>query len=263
MRSLLAALGLLASLPLAAQEAGRWNLDIHNTSGTLSGHYDGITSGQPFQVDLGDDLALNRSGNALGFGAEYQGPRFGLELSVDPETFKGVNAPVRNITIDGQTFAAQTQVSSRVKATTTVLNWTIRCLTFDQGWLGVDLGVRAVSMNINASGTVQASANGVPYSTAGGVSYTGTIPLPMVGVAGGFDLLDRALVARAYYHTLDVSGASYNVAGADLRWFPVDWVGIRVFTSSAKLKIPDNSIKKNIDIALNQAINGIGVVFQF
>jgi hypothetical protein len=43
----------------------------------------------------------------------------------------------------------------------------------------------------------------------------------------------------------------------------VDWFGIRAFSSSAKLKIPDNSIKKNIDIALNQAINGIGVVFQF
>jgi len=256
---------LAAVLPLAAQApaAGNWFLDVHSVTGALTGHYHGTQGGQPFQVDLQNDLDLASTGNKLGVGMEYQGPRFGLELSMDTQTYRGSNPSNGNVVIDGETFGSGGGVTSRVKAITSVLNWTIRYLTFPESWLGIDLGVRDVAMTIEATGPLASGAGGFVPDLDGSVTWKGSVPLPMVGLSGGLDLLDNTLVMRAYVHTLEYSGASYNVAGADLRYFPTLHAGLRVFTNVSRLKIPSGSIKRDIDLALGQNASGLGVVVRF
>ena len=274
MRSFLVPLGLLAALPLCAQGGGQWSVDVHATAGTLTGHYLGTLNGNAFNVDLNNDLALASTGHKAGVGLEYQGPRFGLELSMDDQAYTGNGIVPETVTVNGQTFGMGAQVVSAVKTTTLVLNWTIRALTFEEGWFGVDLGVRDLVMDLSTQGTVtnaSVNASGNPVTvngsavpgTTASASYKGSLPLPMAGLSGGFYLFGGSLLGRAYYHLLEYSGASYTCVGADLRYFPVDWVGVRAFANAAKLKIPTGSLKNQVDIGLDQTASGVGVVFRF
>ena len=70
-------------------------------------------------------------------------------------------------------------------------------------------------------------------------------------------------MARGFFHTFYLFGASYNVYGADLRYFPVLWGGIRVFTTVSTLKMPNSSVWNNLDLALNQDTYGVGGVLRF
>jgi len=268
MRGLRVALLLSAVLPLGAQDAGNWFLDVHSVTGTLTGHYVGTQGGEPWNVDLQNDLGLGSTGNKLGLGVEYQGPRFGLELSADEQTFIGANAISRDILIDGEAFGAGGTVNSRVKAITSVLNWTIRVFTSPEWWVGIDLGVRDVAVNIRAQGPVAAGGGGsaltgIVPGLNGSVAWSGTVPLPVLGLSGGLDLWENSLVLRGYFHTLENAGAHYNVAGADLRYFPTLHVGARIFANSSKLSIPVGSIKSDIDLALGQTAAGLGVVARY
>ena len=266
MRPVLVTLGLLAAMPLCAQEQlGRWNLDVHTCTGTLKGHYIGTQSGEPFSVDLQTDLGLSSSGSKIGYGIEYQGHRFGLELSRDAQNFKGSQYITRQVTINGQAFGEGGLVTSAVNTSTTTFNWTIRCLSLEHIWLGIDLGTRVVTMDMSANGVGTSSlvdGYAIPGTTVSS-AYSGTIPLPLVGLSAGFSL-EGYLVGRAYYHTLQYSGASYNVTGFDLRFFPTPWLGIKGYTNMAKLRIPAGAISKdNADIALDQTGSGFGVVLRF
>ena len=274
MRSFLVALGLLAALPVCAEGGGQWSVDVHSTTGTLGGHYRGTLNGEAFSMDLKNDLALASTGNKAGVGLEYQGPRFGLELSMDAQSYTGNNAVPEPVTVNGQSYGTGAQVASTVKTTTLVLNWTIRALTFEEGWFGVDLGVRDLVMNVSTVGSVtnaSLTANGTPITvngsgfpgTSASASYKGSLPLPMIGLSGGVYLFGGSVLGRAYYHLLEYSGASYTSVGADLRYFPVDWAGVRVFANAAKLKIPTGSLKNEVDIGLDQTASGVGVVFRF
>jgi hypothetical protein len=258
MRSLLISLGLLAALPLCADDAvGRWNLDVHTYKGTLDGHYLGVDSGEPFQVDLKNDLGLVRDKSKTGFGLEYQGHRFGLEVSMDGQDYVGSNTINRAVTINGQTFNVGAKITSTVKSTTTVVNWTIRALSFDYVWLGVDLGARGVSLDLKAAGYEPFTS----YSAT--AAYKIDYPVPQIGVSAGFNAFGGRVVGRGYYHFPKYSGASYIVTGADLRIFPISWLGIRAFTTTAKLNVPRGSINKDIDITLDQSGSGFGVVLRF
>lgn len=257
MRSFLLSWVLLAVLPLGAQEVGYWQLDVHANSGTLGGHYVGTEGGQAYAVDLQNDLGLASAGLkvGLGYGLEYQGHGFALELSTDALNFTGSKKITENVTVNGQTYSAGGVVTSSVKTTTSELVWTLREGTSHPGWFGFDACIRDVGVSLTAQGSV----SGVTQSA----SYSGSLPLPMVGLSAGFQLDDGTVVARAYFHTMYFFGASYNVYGADLRYFPVLWGGFRAYTTVAQLKVPNGSIWSNLDIALNQNTYGVGGVLRF
>ena len=257
MRSLFAFLLLLAALPLGAQEVGYWQLDVHATSGSLGGHYTGTQDGQPYAVDLQNDLGLASAGLkvGLGYGLEYQGPGYALELSTDALNFTGSNKITENVTVNGQTYSAGGVVTSSVKTTTSELVWTIREQTSHPAWFGLDLCVRDVAVSLNVQGTVAGQTQSA--------SYSGSLPVPLVGIAAGFQLNDGTVVARGFFHTMYFFGATYNVYGADLRYFPVLWGGFRAYTTVAQLKVPSGSIWSNLDIALNQNTYGVGGVLRF
>jgi hypothetical protein len=258
MRLSLLTLGLLAALPIHAQDLVRyWYFDVHQTKPTLEGHFEGKQDGNDFRMDLKDDLALAKDKTKIGFAVEYQGPRFGLELSMDGQDYLGTNMVNKKVSINGQTWTAGARLTTSVKATNTTFNWTIRALTWPQFWIGVDLGVRGMGVDLKASGIepftqVQASAG-----------YKITIPIPQLGLSTGFNAFGGRLIGRGFYHYLGYSGASYSHIGADLRYFPVQWLGVRAFTDTESFKIPKGSAKQDADIGLDRAGTGFGVVVRF
>jgi len=258
MRTTLATLVLLSALPALAQGMEKhWYADVHWYRPSLDGHYDDLSGSSPISVDLKDDLALGRQGSHPGFGLEYQGPRFGVELSRDQQDYSGRNRVSRDITIDGQTFSASTVVTSSLKATTTTFNWTIRCFTLPEFWIGLDLGGQALETEIRASGEDPLSA------TTTTADYKTTFPVPQIGPSLGFVAAGGRLVGRGMYHFLAYKGCTYNNFGADLRYFPISWLGMRVFAESERFRVPKDSLKNNLDARLDRSGVGLGIVARF
>lgn len=258
MRSSLLTLGLLAALPLHSQDLVRyWYFDVHQVKPTLEGHFIGKQNGNDFSLDLVNDLGLAKDKTQLGFSAEYQGPRFGLELSIDEQDYLGNNLVTRKVTINNQTWSEGARISTSVKATNTTFNWTIRALTFPHAWIGIDLGARGMGVDLKASGVE-------PFTqVSDSAGYKVTLPIPQLGVSAGFNAFAGRMVGRGFYHYLGYSGASYSHVGFDLRYFPLSWLGARVFTDSESFKIPKGSAKQDADIALDRAGTGFGIVARF
>jgi hypothetical protein len=251
-------LALLIALPACAQGVERfWYVDVHRFAPDLGGHFQGVSDGNPIHVDFRADLALSRAPSKPGASVEYQGPRFGLELSGDVQSYAGSNVIPANIAIEGQTYLANTLVTSSVRATNWNGNWTIRYLTWPQFWLGADLGLRYTTLNLETSGS-----NGFS-GVAATANYRSTLPIPQLGPSLGFSAMGGQLVGRGMVHLLAFKGATYTHLGADLRYFPVSWLGLRVFADSERLRVPDGSIKSDLDLTLDRSGTGIGIVARF
>ena len=258
MRPLFLTAAVLAALPGYSQAGGgAWYVDIHHVAPTLEGHYKGTQDGQPVNFDIAGDLGLAKDSTPLGLGLEYQGPRFGLEFSVESQNYAGRNVLNRDITISGETYNAQETVFSTVKTTTYTGNWTIRFMRTPGFWLGLDLGVRGTTLDLHAS------ANNYLLNMPAVAQFKSGLPMPQVGPSAGYYGLDGRLVARAFYHYLGYQGASYHHAGGDLRFFPLKWLGVRAFVDSEGWKVPDNTLSKNLEIGLDRTGAGFGVVVKF
>ena len=259
MRSLVVTAALIAALPVFSQQTpGAWCFDVHSVSPTLTGHYNGTQNGQAVDFDLVRDLGLARSGSRpVGAGLEYQGPRFGVEASVDTQNYQGSGVLTRDVTISGTTYRAMATLDTKVKMTNYSFNWTIRILRAPGFWLGVDLGVLGTTLDLNAVGSDYLLAQAVP------ASFKAPLPMPQVGPAAGYTTLNGRLALRAYYHFLDYKGANYTHTGGDLRYFPWSWLGLRVFTSTESWKVPQGSIASDLDIALDRSGTGFGLVARF
>jgi hypothetical protein len=259
MRKTCLALGLLATLPLAADESGptHWYLDVHSTSSSLSGYAD-LTGSTPLNVDLKNDLGLAANGSKVGFGLEYQGHRFGLALSADQSDFVGNHVVSEQININNTTYNAGALVNSAFTLKTYTLNWTIRCYSAEQWWAGLDLGARVIKAQLTAVGTDPLT------NTTANANYSGTVPIPtLIGPSAGFNLFDNRVIVRGYYHWLGYSGVSLTEQSLDARYFPISWLGIMAFTNNVDLKVPYNSINKTTQGQLKQTLSGAGVVFRF
>lgn len=249
---------LAAALPAFAQGVERHlYLDAYHYAPSLSGHLTDTSPGSPIDVDLQNDLGLQKDKTKPGFGLEYQGPRFGIELSRDEEDYKGQSVLTRSITVNGQTYTAATQVTSTLKAVNNTFNWTIRPLSLDHFWLGIDLGARVTQFEINATGL------NPPAGTEVTANYKTPLPAPQIGPSVGFQAADGRVLGRAYFHFLAYKGATYTHPAADLRFFPISWLGLRVFADAEHYKVPQGSIKSDLDVDLDRAGTGLGVVVKF
>ena len=254
-----AVLALVASMPLLAEDLDRtFQFDIHRVGPTFEGHFKGMQDGKPLAVDLQSDFGIQKDNTKVGFGLEYQGPRFGLEFSAEEQDYKGHNFLQKDVQLNGSTFHAGAMVDSRVQLKDYTVNWTIRALKWPQFWIGIDLGARIWDLKMTASAFE-------PLTTAYIPEVTEKVPLPspQIGLSTGFDAFDKCVIGRGYYHLLSYKGASYHHVGGDLRFFPVTWLGIRVFTDTEKLDVPNHSIKDDLEVGLNRQGTGFGVVLRF
>ena len=249
---------LAAALPVAGQAPkAAWYFGLQHVAPTFEGHFEGIQDDKPILIDLQNDLAIGKDSTKLGFALEYQGPRFGVEFAMDEQDYKGANTINRKITISGQDYNAGAYVTTDLKIKNYTFNWTIRALKFERAWIGVDLGARVWDMDLKALGNE-------PFT---GVSASAVekfpIPIPQIGLATGFQAFDGQLVAKGYYHTLFYAGANYNHLGADVRYFPLKWLGVRAFVDKETLDVPKGSIKDDLEIRLDRNGVGFGVMVRF
>jgi hypothetical protein len=65
------------------------------------------------------------------------------------------------------------------------------------------------------------------------------------------------------FHLLGYKGATYRHAGADLRFFPISWLGVRAYFDNEHFRVPKGSIKDDLDILLDRSGTGLGIVFRY
>jgi hypothetical protein len=252
------ALALLVVLPARAWAPERhWYAGVHLFDPTLGGHFQGIADGNPFRVDLGRDLALGRDRTQLGAGLEYQGPRFGVELAWDQQRYAGRNVLGQDVLINGQLFKSGSVVTSTLQATNATCDWTVRAVTGDGFWLGLDLGLRATTLKVDAKGVLA-----IP-GTAVEARYRTTLPVPQAGPSLGITALDGRLEGRGQVHLLTWRGATYNHLAFDLRYYPRPWLGVEVFADSERFRVPEGTLDRGLDLTLDRTGTGFGIVARF
>ncbi len=252
------ALFLLATLPLVAQVPERkWSFALHGLPSTLEGHFEGTEDGQPISFDLKNDLALERDKTRPGVALEYQGHRFGFTLSTDAQDYKGSATVTRTVSLDGKDYPVGTRVDSLVKLKSYDLNWTIRALTWEQAWIGVDLGAHVWDLDMKASGVLPGDT--APTTAAEKIP----VPIPQLGLAVGGKAFGDRIVARVGFHFLRYKGASYHRWQGDLRYFPLDWLGLRAFLDDENFDVPKGSIKDDLILNIKRSGAGFGVVVRF
>lgn len=234
-----------------------WTFGVQSYGPTLTGHFQGTQDGQPILLDLDGDLGLGKDKTTPGLFLDYQGPRFGFQVSSGKAEYRGDRVVTRTITLDGTNYTAGTRVQSHVKLASVDGIWTIKFVREADAWLGVDLGVQAWTLDMDATGTPPAPAAPVASSTR--ISA----PIPQIGLSGGSRGYNGAVEAKAYIHYLAYKQAKYTLFGADLRVFPVSWFGLRAFYEGGSFDVPKGSVKDDLEFKLDRKGFGFGGVLRF
>lgn len=233
-----------------------WNLGLQSYGPTLTGHFLGVQDGQPIAVDLDADLGLGRDKTTPGFFFEYQGPRHIFQVSSGSAEYRGDRVVTRTVTVDGTTYSAGTRVQSQVKLASVDGLWTIKFVRDTDTWLGFDLGVQAWTLDLDAR---SAPTIGTPVAASTRV----TAPIPQIGLSGGSRGLNGAIETKAYIHYLGYKSAKYTLFGADLRVYPVRWLGLRAFYEGGSFDVPKGSIQDDLEVKLDRKGVGFGAVVRF
>ena len=233
-----------------------WSLGAQSYGPTFTGHFSGIQDGLPIALDLDSDLGLAKQKTTPGFFVDYQGPRFALQVSSGTAEYRGDRVVTQVFTFQGQTYKVGTRVQSHVKLAALDGVWTIKVIKGSDAWLGLDLGVQAWTLDMDATGT----------PTTGPVQTGSTeikAPIPQIGLSVGGRGLSNLVEAKAYVHYLGYKQAKYTMVGADLRIFPVQWFGLRAFYEGSTFDVPKGSIKDDLAFNLERKGVGLGAVLRF
>lgn len=219
----------------------------------LSGHFNGVQDGKSFDVDLKSDLGLGKDKSTPGFFLDYQGPRFGFQVTSGAAEYRGNQMVNRNVTLDGTTYPVGTQVRSHMKLATVDGTWTIKLATEANAWIGLDLGAQVWTVDMDAADSSGARLANTQVKA----------PIPQIGLSGGSRGYNGAVESKLYYHYLAYKKAKYTLYGLDLRIFPVRWFGLRAFYEAGKLDVPKGSLKDDLELQLDRKGLGFGAVLRF
>ncbi|MBI1753493.1 MAG: hypothetical protein HY014_03665 [Acidobacteria bacterium] len=234
-----------------------WTVGAQTYGPTLTGHFQGIQDGQPILVDLDSDLGLGKDKTTPGFFLDYQGTSYGFQLSSGSAEYRGDRTVSRAITVNGQTYAANSRVQSHVKLASVDGVWTIKFAQDADTWLGFDLGAQVWTVDLDATDAPLAPA------TARTASTQVKAPIPQLGLSGGSRAFNGAMEAKAYIHYLPYKRSKYTLYGVDLRVFPVSWFGLRAFYEGGRFDVPKGSIKDDLEFQLDRKGAGLGAVLRF
>lgn len=234
-----------------------WTLGAQSFGPTLSGHFQGIQDGQPIAVDLDQDLGLGKDKTTPGLFLDYQGPRFAFQVSNGSAEYRGDRVVTRTVTVNGTNYTAGTRVQSHVKLASVDGIWTIKFVRDTDIWLGLDLGVQAWTIDMDATGAVP------PSTTPTTANTQVKAPIPQIGLSGGSRGFNGAVEAKAYVHYLGYKSAKYTLFGADLRVFPVSWFGLRAFYEGGTFDVPKGSVNDDLELKLDRKGVGLGAVVRF
>lgn len=223
---------------------------------SLKGHFQGVQDGQPIFLDLDADLGLGKDKTTPGLFFDYQGPRFAFQVSTGSAEYRGDRVVNRSITLDGTTYTAGTRVQSHVKLATVDGVWTIKFISQPDAWVGLDLGVQAWTLDLDAN-------SAPPVGSPVAASTRVTAPIPQIGLSGGSRGFNGAVESKLYVHYLAYKQAKYTLFGADLRVFPVRWFGLRAFYEGGSFDVPKGSVKDDLEFKLDRKGVGFGAVVRF
>ncbi len=233
-----------------------WSLGGQVYGPTLTGHFQGVQSGQPISVDLDSDLGLSKDKTTPGFFLDYQGPRFAFQISNGTAEYRGDRVVTQPVTVNGQTFSVGTEVQSHVKLASVDIIWTTKFAGGQDAWLGFDLGAQIWTIDMDAN-------SGPTSGSAIQASTRVTAPIPQLGLSAGGRGFNGGLEAKVYIHYLGYKQAKYTMVGADLRYFPVRWFGLRAFYEGSSFDVPKGSLKDDLEFKLDRKGVGFGGVFRF
>ena len=242
-----------SNAPPAADLQRTWTLGGQVYGPTLTGHFNGTIDGQPIKLDLDSDLGLGKDKTTPGFFIDYQGPRFAFQLSNGTAEYRGDRTLTQQITLNGKTFSQSDRVQSHVKLATVDGIWTIKFVKGSDAWLGLDLGAQVWKIDMDATDVTN------PATASTSVS----VPIPQIGLSAGGRGFNGGLEAKAYVHYLAYKQAKYTLLGADLRYFPVRWFGLRAFYEGSSFDVPKGSVKDDLEFKLDRKGVGFGGVFRF
>jgi hypothetical protein len=230
-----------------------WTLGGQSYGPDLTGHFEGKSNGNDILVDLNSDLGLARDKTTPGFFINYQGPRFAFQLSNGTADYRGDSVMTRQIYLNGTPYNIGEQVKSHLKLACVDGTWTIKFVRGSDAWLGLDLGAQVMTIDMDAIGVTSGEA----------ASNRITATIPQIGLSAGGRGLNGGLEAKAYIHYLGYKQAKYTLVGADLRYFPVRWFGLRAFYEGGSFDVPKGSVKDDLEFQLDRKGVGFGAVVRF
>jgi len=263
--------GLMAAAPLAgqapAQKTKKWSFGLYGSAPEFGMYFHQLEeSGAPGEYkvffDTKTDLDLKNNKNGQGVRIDYLGPRFGFQLDVGFHDFAGQNRMTRAITLDDETFDAGMDVTSSIKNTSVDITNTIKILSFEHFWLGIDLGIQAWIMRVGAEGR-NISVGDETKDGVGPVSTILPLPIPQVGLSLGLKGFNNALEFRGRAHLLSYSGASYTLFAADARCYFLPWLGVRAFMENQRFDVPYGSVNEDMEARIDNNRFGFGVAFRW
>jgi len=248
---------LLIAIPLTAQApAGNWSFGVYGCVPKLSGNYRDSGS-TPTAFDIKKDFDLKSSQTGMGIHMDYLGSRFGFSLDYGVHDFKGKTFANREFLIGGQTFHSDMDITSSLKNTTFDLNGTIKILRGSSIWLGVDVGIQAWYMDVQAEGV------SIDGELTDRVSENLPLPIPQIGLSLGFIGLQNNLELRGKAHLLAYKDAKYVRFAADARYYALSWLGLRAFMENQSFDLPDGSIIEDTEAKLDNNRFGFGVALRW
>lgn len=248
----------LLALPLCAQGSERhFIFGVQQLGPTFEASFEGIQDGKPVLFDSKADLKLDKDKTGFGVIAEYQGPRFAVEFMANSQDYKGSSIVNRKITISGQDYSVGAKVDSTLALKSYTFNWTIRVIKGDYAWIGLDLGARVWEVDLKAMG--QEPFTGIKADA----QFKYPIPIPQIGGAVGFQVLGGRVVAKGYYHLLTYKSATYKHFGADVRAYPLKWLGLRAFVDNETFDVPKGSVNDDMKLKIDHSGVGFGAVIRF
>ena len=240
---------------------GHWNFGVIRQAPDLSGSYSKVGE---TTFDLEKDFALGKDTTGTGALIDYEGRRFMLHMATYSQNYAGRNTITRNVQIGDTTYSAGIKVASQVKVRDYELDWTIKVWRWDAAYLGVDLGFNGWNLQVDAQDVTDDPAiTGLPgWTRQDPASKTITVPIPQVGASFGAHF-GRYVDLRGYYHLLKRSGASYHRSGAEVRVYPLPWLGLRANVEDEGFDVPMDSIDTGTAFNLTKKGVGFGVVARF
>ena len=254
----------LASIPAFAQ-LGRasdggpvplsgWTFGFQRVQPSLSASLQGSRDGKVSLVDTDADLGLARDGNPLGVLLEYQGVAHGFQFTYDSARYRGNRDLPRTIFLDGTPYAAGTPLQTQAKVEVLEGLWTYKFVRRPDAWLGFDLGVQVLRMDLKAL-----AATATPSTQA--AHPTGV--LPQVGLTGWSSGVDGLLESRVYARYMTYRGATSFRYGVDARAYLYPKFGLRAFFEDGRVRVPQGSVEGDLEVRADRRITGVGVVIRF
>jgi hypothetical protein len=201
----------------------------------VSGQFGGTVQGQAVgtRIDTQKDLTFNHSDNITAEAALQFG-NWRLQAGYLPLDFKGSGTLTRDVTFNGQTYVASTQVTSQVKEDIFDLAATYYLINMNDMPSRFQLGIQAAVALINLDTSLSAVGK-----TENKLNVT--VPIPAIGLRARVALADfLGIVGRVDYAAY--SSDHFLNADAQVEFSPVPLLGIYAGYRTINQKLENSGV---------------------